>query len=352
MQSKTALVTGANGYIGNAVARAFVRAGWLTYGLVRSASPSISLAAEEIIPIIGSIDEADSHSKILEVLPPTIDVIVSTTENITNYLPHYNNTIRLLRTLGTASTRHGTRPLVIFTSGCKDYGPGPHYDGGPDLQPHTEESPVNPTPFVTDRAANAVKILDHTDVFAPVLVRPTNVYGRASSFYCSFFDIGASTATKKGTPLVIPTPRSSICHALHVDDCGDAYVAIAGHPKREEVKSEVFNISAGRYETIEGIASALAVEYGIEGGVKYVDPQDLKPGQNPWPAMLIDFPQWTSSEKLRKLTGWSEHRPLFSEALHVYRLAYEAADAAGHQGVQKIKELTEYLRSTAEKQQI
>lgn len=38
---KTVLITGANGYIGNAVARAFVRAAggdWLVYGLIRSTS--------------------------------------------------------------------------------------------------------------------------------------------------------------------------------------------------------------------------------------------------------------------------------------------------------------------------
>ena len=84
MARKAVLVTGANGYIGNAVARAFVRAGWITYGLIRSTSSSVSLAAEEIIPVIASIDDLPSHKAIQDSLPATLDAIVSTTEAITN----------------------------------------------------------------------------------------------------------------------------------------------------------------------------------------------------------------------------------------------------------------------------
>ncbi|KAJ3564259.1 hypothetical protein NPX13_g7903 [Xylaria arbuscula] len=52
---KTVLVTGANGFIGYAVSRAFVRAGWCVYGLTRRADTVDSLLAEEITPVIGSI---------------------------------------------------------------------------------------------------------------------------------------------------------------------------------------------------------------------------------------------------------------------------------------------------------
>lgn len=40
---RAVLVTGANGYIGNAVAKAFARAGWRTYGLVRRKEVSTAL---------------------------------------------------------------------------------------------------------------------------------------------------------------------------------------------------------------------------------------------------------------------------------------------------------------------
>ena len=48
------LVTGANGYIGNAVARAFCAAGWKTFGLIRKREGAADLARHEIHPVVGS----------------------------------------------------------------------------------------------------------------------------------------------------------------------------------------------------------------------------------------------------------------------------------------------------------
>ncbi|GJC93123.1 NAD dependent epimerase/dehydratase [Colletotrichum higginsianum] len=332
---KTVFVTGANGYIGNAVARAFVAAGWTTYGLVRSLSAATALAQEEIVPVIGAIDDRAAHATIQGHLPATLDAIVSVTESLADYVAHYQNTVRLLRTLGAASSAAGRKPLVIFSSGCKDYGVGPHYHGAPGLAPHTEESPLNPIPFLANRATYARKIFDHSDVFSPVLVRPTNVYGRTSSFYKAFFDVAAKAAAE-GRPLLLPTPPNTIVHALHVDDCAEAYVAIAAHPDRAGVEGHVFNISAQRYETVDEVARALAGEYAIAGGLEYVEPGSLKEGEDPWPPGIINFPQWTDSTKLTRLTGWRHRRPLFSESIHVYRLAYEATKAAGHENISRV----------------
>jgi len=169
------------------------------------------------------------------------------------------------------------------------------------------------------------------------------VYGRSASYYRGFFEVAADCA-KSGRPLVLPVRPTSICHALHVDDCGDAYVAIAAHHKRDEVEGKIFNISSRRYETVDEIAKALIKEYELTGGLEYVDGKELAPVDNPWPPALIDFPQWTGSEKLRKLTGWCDVRPLFTEALHVYRVAYEAAAASGHKNVEKIKDRVEFFK--------
>lgn len=168
-QPRNVLVTGANGYIGNAVARAFVRAGWTTHGLIRSASGAQALAVEEILPIIGSIDDLSSHDKIASQLPSTVDTIVSVTEDWSDYVSHYNKIVALLRTISEISTANGLVPLVIFTSGCKDYGVGPHLANDPSLAPHTEESPVNPPAFLQLRTQFSQKIFENSDAFLPVL---------------------------------------------------------------------------------------------------------------------------------------------------------------------------------------
>lgn len=329
-KAKTVLVTGANGYIGNAVARSFVRAGWTTYGLVRNAETRTSLKAEEIISVLGSAGDKEFVSRLAK-QDRTFHVIVSTTEQIMDYVPHYNDSINLLRAVAIASNRNGVRPLVMFTSGCKDYGmTGLH--GSEGLEPHTEESPLNPPPFAVDRAFNAIKIHDHMDLFDGVLLRPTTLYGLSSSFYGPIFDT-AARAAEKGVLELTADPKS-IMHGTHVDDCAEAYVAIA-EADRDMVKGQCYNISGHRYETLEEVANALVGEYKIAGGVKFL-PAPEKKGVD-IVQMLCGFSQWVGSEKLRKDVGWKDKRQLFSEGLRIYRKAYEAAVAQKHANVERIQ---------------
>jgi hypothetical protein len=89
------------------------------------------------------------------------------------------------------------------------------------------------------------------------------------------------------------------------------------------VKGQCYNISANRYETLNDIAEALVKEYHLKGSVKWVEPPIGDPAVQ-FDRMLLGFSQWVGSEKLRKDTNWRDKRMLFSEGLHVYRLAYEA----------------------------
>lgn len=140
MAPRTVLVTGANGFLGSAAARIFSISGWQTYGLIRDAKHAPGLLRDEIIPVIGSAADPSFVASL-----PAIDVVASTTEDIVNYVGHFNDSINLFKAIA-ARYRElkgpEERPLVIFTSGCKDYGTT-LYDGHPDLQPHTEESPLN-----------------------------------------------------------------------------------------------------------------------------------------------------------------------------------------------------------------
>lgn len=341
--AKAVLVTGANGYIGNAVAHSFVRAGWTTYGLVRNEALLNDLAANEIIPLLGSPGE----QSFLSTLPPdlTFDVIVSTTEQIMNYVPHYNEIVSLLTVLAKKRLSKGkSKSLVLFTSGCKDYGMMDLHADPPGLTPHTEESSIAPPSFAVDRATYAVKILEHKDLFDAAVLRPTNVYGLSASFYGDFFRL-AKEGKEKGV-LVFNEHPKTILHAMHVDDCGDAYVALAQNEVRSKVAGECFNISSYRFETLEEIAEGLAQEYGIEEVQWGPIPEGradvvFERGNSPTLILLRDraddvlaligFSQWTGSDKLRKLTGFRDQRQLFSKGLKQYRLAYEVAIANGYQ---------------------
>ena len=329
---KSVLVTGANGYIGNAVARAFVRAGWTTYGLVRNQESRISLKTAEIISILGSASDKAFVERSAKQTKFVFDVIVSCTEDILDYVTHFNDTVELLRALARASNNGGVRPLVIFTSGCKDYGMT-GLDGEEGLSPHTEESPLNAPLLLAARASHAVEIFDHKDLFDAIVIRPTTLYGLSSSFYGPIFD-RAAKAAEKGVLELTADPKS-IMHGTHVDDCAEAYVAIAEHADRDVVKGQCYNVSGHRYETLEEVANALVDDYKIEGGVEYLpEKATMRPDVV---QMLIGFSQWVGSEKLRRDVGWRDRRRPFSKAVHTYRKAYEAAVAQKHANVERIQ---------------
>lgn len=295
---KTVLIIGANGYIGHAVALAFVRAGYKTYGLVRQASFLSILASEEIIPLLGS-PASPTFLPTLEEEGVVFDVLVSTTEQILDYFPHYNDVVKLLRGLAKRSLeKKGVKPLVLFTSGCKDYGMTPLLADSPGLAPHTEDSPLNPPPVLIDRAKGTLKIFENADVFDAIALRPTNVYGGNSSYYGLFF-VAAEQAKERGYLEASEEPLT-VLNAMHVDDCAEAYVALAEHPDRSVVKGQVYNISAEKYETLDEILRSLVREYGVEGGVRYVNIEARESIMVDRDRMLMGFSQ-VSSFALGKL---------------------------------------------------
>ncbi len=315
MNKKTVLVTGANGYIGNAVAKAFIRAGWKTYGLIRKENDKLDLAKNEIFPIIGTPEDISFLDQINDVV---FDVVVSNTEDWHNPKAHLDKVEIMLYTIAQRSSEAGVRPLIMFTSGCKDYGKMKEVHGDNNLLAHTEESPIDPPPALVSRANLGIKLLkDETANFDSIVLRPTIVYGNSSSHYGTLFELAASS----GSTLTLIANPNAIMHSLHVDDCAEAYVKLAEHPKREEVAQQAFNISNAKYETAQQIGEALAKSYHLE--LKFEEPEsdmmlDLSVHS------LANFSQWVDSSKIRNVTGWSEKRIPFIDGIEQYRMAYEA----------------------------
>lgn len=340
---RTALVTGANGYIGNAVCRAFVRAGWTVYGLTRQTDSLPALAREEIIPIVGSPSDLTFLGSLLS-QQKSFNAIVSTTESLYDYEAHFADILALLHALSDSSNASGIRPLVLFTSGCKDYGMTDRADS-PTLAPHTETSPLNPPDVLAPRTHTSLKVFDeqHQKAFDAVLLRPTTVYGRSGSYYGPFFDL-AQRAKDSDTPLVFPASPSSVVHGTHVDDCADAYVAIA-EQERAVVAGQVYNISSWRYETLQEVGQALTQEYGLNI-VGYEPPRTEGCVGFDVVGLLTGFSQWVGSEKIRREVGWKDKRQLFSVGVKAYRVAYEQAVREGHSNVSRVKGYVKATEST------
>ncbi|KAH8814757.1 hypothetical protein DL96DRAFT_424075 [Flagelloscypha sp. PMI_526] len=326
------LVIGANGFIGLPVCRCFVREGWSVYGLVRNASTVDSLVTQEITPILGALSDV-SFLPSLYAQVTTFDVIVSATDVWDDYKSHFEELIVVVRDVAKTSLSNGVRSLVLWSSGCKDYG-NTTPEGTPGLEPHTESSPLNPPDLLRARCENSLRIFEETALFDAAIIRPTNLYGFTASGYAITMDLFTNLA-KSGETLHLSVPKKSIIHGTHTSDCAEAYLSLALHPNRSEVAGQCFNVSAERYDTTESIANAMAKEYNIPGGVVWHSPEER-------PIEFMEFfiwgyCQWVGSDKIRKLTGWKDKKPTFSEGLKTYRAAYEASKKKDLDGVGKIE---------------
>jgi nucleoside-diphosphate-sugar epimerase len=319
---KTVLVTGANGYIGNAVAKAFSRAGWKTYGLIRKPKDAADLAMDEIHPVVGSPEDL----AFLEQTDGAVfDVVVSNTEDRKDPAVHLQKVRLMVDEVVRRSQKGGVRPFIMFSSGCKDYGMMSQKHGDAGLAPHTESSPMNPPAQLAARKDFGIALLaDSGDAYDATVLRPTIVYGHSSSHYGSLFELAAESKSV----LRLAADPNAIMHSLHVDDCADAYVALAEHPKRNEIAGEAFNISNTMYETAQQVGEALAKSCGLT--VEFVTPVEKTTAQAVHSSAhsLANFWQWVGSDKIRRVTGWTERKTTFTDGIDEYRLAYEATKRA------------------------
>ena len=317
MTQRTVLVTGANGYVGNAVAKAFARAGWRTYGLVRREGSVGDLARNEVQPLVGPSDgrALDGIGAV------TFDVVVSNTEDQADPSGHLAAVRVLLDRAVASSLAAGRRPLVMFSSGCKDYGAMTQKHGDPALAPHTEESPLAPasaSAVLVPRCTFGVRLLDKDETpYDAIVLRPTIVYGLSSSYYGALFDLAA----RSRDVLTIVSDPDAVMHSCHVDDCAEAYVALAEHTDRRAIANQAYNVSNQRYETAREIGEALARSYGLDLAFEAPTQAYAHGDVN----RLFNYWQWVGSDKIRAATAWHERRATFVDGIEQYRLACEAS---------------------------
>lgn len=380
----TALIIGANGYLGSAISSAFLRASNLptpnffrVYGLIRRSSNAPALALRETIPIVASLS-SDSPAAVTQAIlahSRTWDVVVVCTEPSQSdpvaQTQHWHDVLALVKALVEASTSipsgsggKAVTPLVLWSSGCKDYGTTKLH-GDLDLEPHTEWAALNPPDVVRCRMDGALRALKVVGLDV-VVVRASPLCGYSGSYYGAALEYAAAFAASKkyneheneAKVLKFTADADTIMHGIHVDDCADAYVALAGivlfdmgtsldegsgngtpKSRRASIAGQVFNISGRRYETLTEVGAALAAEYGFTGGTQFNVSADNIPEEAEYQRseFVFGYNQWVSSEKIRALTGWRDKRPLFSENIHAYRLAYEAAKDGGNENVETVR---------------
>lgn len=305
-------VLGATGYIGEAVAVAFRRAGYVVYGSTRSAAKVKELQSKEIIPIIGDSSDPSPFRDVLLKASIVIDAIGYAPES-PHGLSFYQNFVNLQKQKDATLHTRNFKPMYIFTSGIMIYASGERVDFS--LDESIPAAPRDPIEMLPKKEIEDA-ILSCTDVRG-VVVRPGFVYGGTGGVLGKLF-FG-----------VVPNERIELAGGLekrwswvHKDDLGDAYVRIG--KGGSEVDNQIFNIAEpNNYPTWLEVKYACAKAAGWQGKKEDIVSVPLREDQKrqanwEWNVMI-------NPRKAQCVLGWQPtHIGIVLEA-DVYYASWKAA---------------------------
>jgi len=294
-------VTGASGFIGSGVAKAFRRAGYRVYGLVRSQEKAQELLKHEIIPVVGDLSKPETYREQVKRAAIIVDNVADFSETdlfAANKL--------LLKTVAEESGEGlQGKKTFIYTSGILVYGDHPN-------EVIDETTPVPDTKLNKWRVSVEKAVLTETKVNGVVL-RPGYLYGHSGSWSAPYFEVSGDTLVIKGN-------KSRRWSWIHLDDLTEAYVLAARHIQVS--KGQIFNIVSNSSPTNEEIQVKAAQLAGFKGKVEYQQ-RDADAYSEYSDVTIVANPQ-----KAIDLLHWQPRHVGIIEELEIY---YEAVKAHKHQ---------------------
>ncbi|HUR29443.1 MAG TPA: NAD-dependent epimerase/dehydratase family protein [Planctomycetota bacterium] len=298
-------VTGASGFIGGAVASTFARHGHDVLGLVRSAAKGVALAACEVEPVIGAMEE-----------PGTFEERANACEVLVHCAAEYSARYMELDRLTTNTLIEGARVaraprLFLYTSGVWVYG-----DTG--AAKVDEASPTRPHPLAAQRALHERMVLEQDrDLLRTLVIRPGCVYGEQGSLTAAWFD----SATKNGAARIVGDGANRWA-MIHVHDLAELYVLAAESSQR----CEVFNaVDRSRFTVLE-CARAASSAAGAGGRVEHVSVDAAKKELGPM-AECLALDQNVDASKAARRLGWQPRHGGFADGAARYFTAWKAAQS-------------------------
>lgn len=294
-------VTGATGYIGKAVSKAFRAKGHTVYGLVRSQEIASALSFDEIWPVIGDMRQPESYTKILQEVEVAVHCALDASDK----------TVELdALTIDTILKTFEQSPLpkaFIYTSGVWVY-------GSTGYKTVDESTPVNPIDLIKWRSEHEQKVLNAaSSKLRTVIMRPGIVYGKAGGLTDIFF-----TTSQNGETVVIEEGRNRWA-MIHAQDLAYAYVAAA----EKEISNTILNITDESSYTMREMAEEIARVNGTPGKIYSLSKEEaLKQLGSMSYGLMLD--QQVSNARLKRLLGWQTHHLPYLNEIEIYLNAWKA----------------------------
>jgi nucleoside-diphosphate-sugar epimerase len=296
-------VTGATGYIGSHVARAFRRAGHDVSGLVRTVEKSRALAAEEVRPVFGTLQELESWRA---AAAEAAIVVLAAADYQADALAVDKKTVDACLRLAAEGARPKT---LLYTSGVWVHGD----TGGAWVD---ETTPLDPAKLVARRPEIEERVLEADGVHGVVL-RPGCVYGRQGGLTGNWF-AGAVAGEVR-----MVGEGGNRWAMVHAEDLAHAYVLAA----ESGASGEVFDLADASSATVREMAEAAAAAAG--GGVPVravpLDQARQKLGDF---ADCLALDQRIDAGKAHRLLGWAPRHRGFVAGVAVHYAAWKAHQPA------------------------
>jgi nucleoside-diphosphate-sugar epimerase len=294
-------ITGATGYIGFNVAKAYRRAGHEVWGLTRSEEKARILCRHEIRPVVGSMQQTDGW----EVPAKDCSVLIhAAVDYQTDPFALDKQTVEFLLSLA----RQGPRPkTLIYTSGVWVYGSthGALVD---------ETTPLNPPKMVARRPATEELVLSAGELRG-LVIRPGCVYGYQGGLTGMWF---AAAADEKA--LMAVGDGGNRWTMVHADDLADAYLR-AGE---SGLSGEVFNVTDRSRWSVGEMLAAVARVSGYAGKITFIPVAEAAKTMGDF-AECLALDQHADSRKAVRLLGWQPKHGGFVDGAETYFMSWRAA---------------------------
>lgn len=295
-------VTGASGYIGNAVARAFRLHGHEVFGLIRSEKYSQQLLQEEIIPVLGDLQFPEKWESVLDktgvIAHCAFDMSqqgVEKDEKVLNFLINYASNAETPRTL-------------LYTSGCWVYG-----NTGDCIA--DDATPLNPIDLVKWRVEQEKRLLNaECKNLRPLVMRPGCVYGGKGGLTGLWFE-----SAKLGEVNMVENGENRWA-MIHINDLGNAYVLAA----EKRLSGIALNIVNNDHSKVKDMVTAVAKSMGIGATIKILSEAEAAKQYGAFVEGLL-LNQQIQHDYTGLLLGWQPRYPNFIEGIETYLASWRAS---------------------------
>lgn len=292
-----ALVTGATGLIGGAVARRLAAAGHSVVGLARSDASAAKLTDLGYQAIHGDLADAASVARAAQGVDAVVHAASPNDQNTAAYDEAATRAI--------VDALRGASKRFVYTSGCLVY-------GSTGDTPATEDSPLHPVELVQFRQSLEAEILGSVDDGVhPIVIRPAWVYGDRGGTAMMMY----GAARKHGAARYVGDGQNRWT-TVHADDLADLYLLALDRAPA----ASIFNGAHSPAIPLIEIARAASEGAGAEGRVAEWPLDEARQALRGF-ADAIACDQVISGELAERELGWHPSRHSITDELRSYAAA-------------------------------